>query len=315
MLYNPTSQRFITAFEGTRAFPQLIHELVTSIAIPYTLHDIPDSHILDYFGTYYTGDLRSQFLDSLQNAISQYPDSLFIFTGHSLGGALATLAGQDAILSGIVNKEDAVLYTYGSPRVGDFNYASNVDTLFSGIYRVVHYEDIVPHVPPCSLLDTSCTIGKLVKPIGSIFWQPWHVGAQIWYDYDFTSYQTCTANFGEDPNCSDSIDLVAGSIEQHLHYFGLEVGGLCDSENVSGIQQSHENSEESEDSEEDNEEYEYLDQKVENIIMKDILLKPKVKRVMKKILQFKQVKKKMRVQKRTLKRMKNKGVKNKRMKN
>jgi len=97
-----------------------------------------------------------------------------------------------------------ILYTYGSPRVGDYNYASNVDTLFSGIYRVVHYEDIVPHVPPCSLLDTLCAIGTLVKPI---------------------QLQNVHCEFGEDPNCSDSIDLVAGSIEQHLHYFGLEVWG------------------------------------------------------------------------------------------
>jgi len=36
----------------------------------------------------------------IQQAYSEYPDYQYVFTGHSLGAALATMAGTDAILSG-----------------------------------------------------------------------------------------------------------------------------------------------------------------------------------------------------------------------
>jgi predicted lipase len=38
-------------------------------------------------------------------------------------------------------------YTYGQPRVGNAAYASTFAGLVSE-YRVVHYADIVPHLPP-----------------------------------------------------------------------------------------------------------------------------------------------------------------------
>jgi triacylglycerol lipase len=60
------------------------------------------------------------------------------FTGHSLGGALATIAASRF-------GAPCALYTYGSPRVGDgaFRDAFAVQQA----YRVVHRHDIVPTVP------------------------------------------------------------------------------------------------------------------------------------------------------------------------
>ena len=39
-------------------------------------------------------------------------------TGHSLGGALASLASTLIIYEGETSKDDLMLYTFGQPRVG-----------------------------------------------------------------------------------------------------------------------------------------------------------------------------------------------------
>ncbi|MEM8778388.1 MAG: lipase family protein [Cyanobacteria bacterium P01_G01_bin.49] len=67
-------------------------------------------------------------------------------TGHSLGGALAT------ILTAMYLERDRkveCLYTFGSPRVGNESFRTNFNQRFyDHTYRVVNGNDLVPHVPP-----------------------------------------------------------------------------------------------------------------------------------------------------------------------
>jgi len=67
--------------------------------------------------------------------------------GHSLGAAIATLSVRD------IGKDDRNIikgvYLYGSPRVGDAEYARDYDRNYKGItYRIVNTSDIVTSVPP-----------------------------------------------------------------------------------------------------------------------------------------------------------------------
>jgi triacylglycerol lipase len=66
-------------------------------------------------------------------------------TGHSLGGALATLAAARLVEAGVA--PDAV-YTYGQPRVGksDFQRAFN-SAMHDVTFRVVNHIDLVARVP------------------------------------------------------------------------------------------------------------------------------------------------------------------------
>ena len=86
---------------------------------------------------------------------------LFI-TGHSLGGALATLATWYLKGDGL-----AACYTFGAPRVGDTGL---MDRFRTPIYRIVNGVDPVPFVPP-SGRTVSCAkhllrlIGTLVGPV------------------------------------------------------------------------------------------------------------------------------------------------------
>lgn len=70
--------------------------------------------------------------------ITQKP--LFI-TGHSLGGALATIAAKRLVHQGGIS----ACYTFGSPRVGDEEWVSQIKT---PLYRLVNAADCVTMLPP-----------------------------------------------------------------------------------------------------------------------------------------------------------------------
>jgi triacylglycerol lipase len=80
----------------------------------------------------------------LQGAAAR--DHVYV-TGHSLGGALAVLTAHAINTTAV----DAV-YTYGMPRPGDENFASQYNqAVGSRTYRLVHGEDLVPTVAPSFL--------------------------------------------------------------------------------------------------------------------------------------------------------------------
>ena len=64
------------------------------------------------------------------------PQRPLYFTGHSLGGALATLAST-------LPPGPTATYTFGSPRVGNRAFAAGLRDL----YRIVHGDDIAPKYP------------------------------------------------------------------------------------------------------------------------------------------------------------------------
>lgn len=66
------------------------------------------------------------------------------FSGHSLGGAMATICAGRCFLSHIDSNPEQ-LYTYGSPRVGDKRYINFVKL---DHFRFVNNNDIVTRVPP-----------------------------------------------------------------------------------------------------------------------------------------------------------------------
>ncbi len=83
------------------------------------------------------------------------PNSQIFVTGHSLGGALATMATLHIAKSrdhSIINKP--ILYTYASPRVGNKQFAQHFYHL--ECYRIANSEDMVVRVPPST--------GKFIGP-------------------------------------------------------------------------------------------------------------------------------------------------------
>ena len=80
--------------------------------------------------------------DPLIEALSHLQENkTLIITGHSLGGALATIAARE--LESRYNI--SACYTFGAPRVGDEVWCGKIKTK---IYRVVNAADPVTMLPP-----------------------------------------------------------------------------------------------------------------------------------------------------------------------
>ncbi|MFS1525019.1 lipase family protein [Microbulbifer sp. 2304DJ12-6] len=96
-------------------------------------------------GFYYTFE---SILPQLQQFTQEMPNEIHTIhcVGHSLGGALATLAADWLSYN---SGKTVKLYTFGSPRVGLDHFSSNCKRRLTpgNIYRVYHRDDPVPMVP------------------------------------------------------------------------------------------------------------------------------------------------------------------------
>jgi len=147
--------------------------------------------------------LKPQMLSAVSAAVQQYPTASITVTGHSLGGAMSTLAAVD--LTQGEGYSDITHYTFGSPRTGNPTFASAYQSLVGSgqRIRVVNNNDLVPHVP--------------LEDFGYE-----HVAQEIWLHNGGTV--VCSTTNGEDPNGSDSLSLLqAISIPDHLNYFGIKL--------------------------------------------------------------------------------------------
>ncbi len=82
---------------------------------------------------------------SLRRTTNGLPDRPLWLTGHSLGGALATLA-----VATLIDADETFYgaYTFGCPRVGDRNFARNFNVEAKGkVFRFQNNADIVSRVP------------------------------------------------------------------------------------------------------------------------------------------------------------------------
>lgn len=88
------------------------------------------------------GKVHAGYLEALLDIVEEVKIQLYqaprplYFTGHSMGGALATLAAT------LPPGPDAT-YSFGAPRVGNAAFAAALD----GVVRVVNGDDIAPRYP------------------------------------------------------------------------------------------------------------------------------------------------------------------------
>ena len=85
--------------------------------------------------------------DAGQSALLDNPGYSLVVTGHSLGGAVATLAGVGLRRAGF----SCDVYTYGSPRIGNTEFATFASNQNGLIYRVTHTDDPVLRLPLMTL--------------------------------------------------------------------------------------------------------------------------------------------------------------------
>lgn len=135
----------------------------------------------------------------VQDLLLQYPTFTVVVTGHSLGGALATLIALTLIK---VISNPVQLINYGSPRVGNKNFAVFASDTIQTRYRVTHYRDIVPHLPWTE---------RFV-----------HISGE-WYEDEDGNLHECSGY--EDRHCSYQWYYLTE--EDHLVYLGFKISS-CD---------------------------------------------------------------------------------------
>ncbi|NQX46050.1 lipase family protein [Paenibacillus tritici] len=92
-------------------------------------------------------DLYASARDDILAVLSTLsPEKTLYVTGHSLGGALATLCVLD--LAANSSYSSPYLYTYGSPRVGDPAFAKAFSLYVRSSYRYANIFDVTTYVPP-----------------------------------------------------------------------------------------------------------------------------------------------------------------------
>lgn len=85
----------------------------------------------------------SPMLAEIQRLNTERPRPIFV-TGHSMGGAMATIAALELVNEGLTPR---AVYTYGSPVVGDRAFAREYDdALGSNTFRIVNQTDDVPRI-------------------------------------------------------------------------------------------------------------------------------------------------------------------------
>lgn len=182
--HHPAEPRLIIAFRGTYSIANTIADLSTipQEYIPYPGDDDSDSSDSDFltprFGvaegvaegdappaeppkcencTVHTGfysswlNTRRVILPYVSKALEKYPEYKLVLVGHSLGGAVATLAGLDFKARGW----DPHVTTFGEPRLGNKEFNAYIDKRFNvtanhqhnKIHRVTHVGDPVPLLP------------------------------------------------------------------------------------------------------------------------------------------------------------------------
>nr|WP_030611037.1 lipase family protein [Streptomyces achromogenes] len=133
----------VTAFRGTE--PRQIKDWLSDATTPPRQGPAGTGHVHDGFGEALESiwpDVKSTHAELRTNGQTVW------FTGHSLGGALAMLAGARMYLEEPRLAADGV-YTYGQPRTCDAALARAYNKGYRDrMYRFVNNNDIVPQMPP-----------------------------------------------------------------------------------------------------------------------------------------------------------------------
>jgi hypothetical protein len=212
-----TEQLVVIAFKGT----ENIHDWVTDASSWPTHYDqnctiSPHNRasssanlgrVHHGFCEYYQSLAAEGLVDAAAQLARKHPTFSFLVTGHSLGGATASLAAVDLHERLHIHPDKISLYSFGAPRAGDHLFARRLGASTAGAFRIVHSHDIVPHLAPCcheSLLSSDCLQDDAC---------PYHGGQQVWYDNDMApgdSFVLCgESNKSEsgEPSCNVGINL------------------------------------------------------------------------------------------------------------
>ncbi|KAI9907771.1 hypothetical protein PsorP6_003337 [Peronosclerospora sorghi] len=201
--YSHLYNALVIAFRGSIDVTNWINNITFLKKRAYA--HFPD--VMVHEGFYWTyRSVALQVVSILQQLRQQYPNTSVMVAGHSLGGAVAAICAFE--LEYIEKIPVKALYTFGKPRVGNTKFSARLRNASMDVYRLTHFRDIVPHLPPT--------------------WTGFeHTSEEIFYDQFSATYRACSLLDGEDPTCSNTCSpFSCTSIVDHLTYMNISMSHL-----------------------------------------------------------------------------------------
>ncbi|KAK9288907.1 hypothetical protein L1049_017376 [Liquidambar formosana] len=204
----------VIAFRGTQehSIQNWIEDLFWK-QLDLSYPGMPDAMVHHgFYYAYHNTTIRPGVINAVKRARELYGDIKIMLTGHSMGGAMASLCALDLKVNH--EAQDVQVLTFGQPRIGNAVFASYYSQLVPNTIRVVNEHDIVAHLPPYYPRFPQKTYH--------------HFPREVWlYNVELGSLvyvveKVCDSS-GEDPDCSRSV--TGNSISDHLVYFGIELMG------------------------------------------------------------------------------------------
>ncbi len=140
---------------------------------------------------------HEQVITAVEKMRKAHPGAKFVVSGHSLGGALSVVSALKLIEIYGSEIEIREIHTFGQPRVGNEAFAHYTIKQLPTFYRVVHYRDVISHMP------------ELVFGYK-------HTPTEVFFSEMMSEYEICDQT-GEDPKCSNK--FTALDILDHEYYF------------------------------------------------------------------------------------------------
>ncbi|CAB3396866.1 unnamed protein product [Caenorhabditis bovis] len=134
----------VVAVTATNHFTQLMAQTAT-VFLAMMDEIALGGKVMTYYAQGYQSVINNNFNEKLANAIEKFPDFEILLTGHSLGGAMATILSLHVARS-FPNKH-VKLCTWSAPRIGDVEFAKLHMENVHESYRVVRDGDFVPDSP------------------------------------------------------------------------------------------------------------------------------------------------------------------------
>ncbi len=95
--------------------------------------------------------------------LTKYPKSKIYVTGHSLGGAIATICALDLQL--MQADRTVIMHNYGAPSVGNTNFIELYNNNITESWRIIHDCDLVPNSSPYGHVKDYLSFPKISKQV------------------------------------------------------------------------------------------------------------------------------------------------------
>jgi len=207
--YSTSKKLIIVSFRGSVNLANFIADLkFDKVDSDFNDRGCTDCKIHRGFYEAYA-EISPQITGVVNDLAARFPDYIILTTGHSLGGAMAVHAALDLCINhNLAHRLDMI--TFGQPRLGNEEFALFCASVVPQGTRIVHENDIVPHLP---FKD------------GLLPFDFHHNAREVWNTDDLETVKMCDDS-GEDPSCSKGVSVLRYSVPDHLWYFGKPHG--CD---------------------------------------------------------------------------------------